>query len=259
MDLTSIIGLLGAVLVVIVTYIIEGGNPFTLLSHPQAILITAGGALIATVFGTPLKDVMTLPRIIIATFTEGARLNFLGMIELIGVMADKARREGLLALEEETRNITDGFLMKGIMMVVDGVDPHQIQEILRTSIEQMEKRHKKGYGFFEQAGGYAPTFGIIGTVMGLMGVLQDLTDPNATARKIAAAFLATWWGLASANLLFMPISAKLKAKSQAEVAYRHMLMEGVLAIQAGENPRVIRDKLSNFVPPSMVEGRGEGV
>ena len=256
MDLTSIIGIVGAAAVVILTLIIEGGNPAELVAHPQAIMITVGGSFIASVFQTPMDVVVQLPRFLIIAFTSHVKLEFLGMIELITTMADKARREGLLALEEETKSITDPFLESGIMMVVDGVDPNQIRAIMHTSINQMGERHKKGYSFFETAGGYCPTFGIIGTVMGLMGVLQDLSDPNSMAKKIAAAFLATLWGLLGANLIFMPIGGKLKAKSKTEIAYREMLMEGILAIQAGENPRVIKDKLSAYVPPKVIASAG---
>lgn len=252
MDLTSVIGLVGAAGVVILTLIIDGGSPLELIAQPQAILITFGGALIASIFSTPMDIVIKIPKFLIIAFTQHLNLDFVGMINLISTMADKARREGLLALEEETKNITDEFLGKGIMMVVDGVDPHQIHSIMEVSIDQMKNRHKNGYAFFEAAGGFSPTFGIIGTVMGLMGVLQDLSDPDVMAKKIAAAFLATLWGLLSANLIFIPIGGKLKAKSQTEAAYRNMLMEGILSIQAGENPRVIRDKLAGYVPPAMM-------
>lgn len=252
MDLTSIVGLIGAATVVVLTLVIEGGSPAELVAHPQAIMITFVGSLVAAVFSSPIDVVMQIPKVVIITFTQHVKLDFLGMIDLISTMADKARREGLLALEEETKSITDDFMQKGIMMVVDGVDPNQIRAIMEVSIEQMAERHKQCYGFFNAAGGFSPTFGIIGTVMGLMGVLSDLSDPNTMAKKIAGAFLATLWGLLSANLIFLPIGAKLRAKSLHEVAYRAMLMEGILSIQAGENPRVIRDKLSAYVPPKEV-------
>jgi chemotaxis protein MotA len=252
MDLTSIIGLVGAIIVVVLTIILEGGSPAELISSPTAILITVGGSLIASIYSTPLSIVTSLPKWFIIAFTERSKFNFIGMIEIISTMADKARREGLLALEEETKNITDEFLSTGINMVIDGVDPHQIHEILQNSIDQMAARHKKGAGFFATAGGFSPTFGIIGTVMGLMGVLQDMSNPDTMAKKIATAFLATLWGLLAANLVYMPTSSKLKEKSAIEVSYRHMLMEGILAIQAGENPRVIRDKLAPYVPPSVM-------
>ena len=143
------------------------------------------------------------------------------------------------------------------MMVVDGVDPEQVSAILETSIEQMRARHKQGIGFFTSAGGFAPTFGILGTVMGLISVLKKLDDPGALGASIASAFLATLWGLMTANLIYLPIAGKLKAKSEEEARNRYMQMEGILSIQAGENPRVVRDKLTAYLPPSEVKSEEE--
>jgi chemotaxis protein MotA len=165
-------------------------------------------------------------------------------------MADKARREGLLALEEESKKIPDPFLRQGIMLVVDGTDPAQVRQILELEIKNMEERHEIGINFFVTAGGFSPTFGIIGTVMGLISVLKQLDDPGKLAKSIAAAFLATLWGLLSANLIWLPIGGKLTLRSKEEVTYRHMLLEGILSLQAGENPRIIKEKLSTFLSPA---------
>jgi len=135
-------------------------------------------------------------------------------------------------------------------LLVDGVDPNQVRDILDKEIEHMVGRHREGSGLFLAAGGFAPTFGIIGTVMGLIGVLKQLDDPSSLAHAIAGAFLATLWGLLSSNLIFLPIGAKLKSKSDQETKYREMLMEGVLSLQAGENPRILREKLNTFLPPN---------
>jgi chemotaxis protein MotA len=178
---------------------------------------------------------------------------------MMAVMADKARREGLLALEDEAKKIEDPFLRKGIMLVVDGIEPAQVRTILELEIHNMEGRHALGYGFFNTAGGFSPTFGIIGTVMGLIAVLQNLSNPDALAESIAVAFLATLWGLLSANLIFLPIGGKLLAKSHEEVVFRRMLLEGVLSLQAGENPRLIREKLNVFLAPNARNADGKGV
>jgi chemotaxis protein MotA len=183
------------------------------------------------------------------TFQE-KKLDTTGTIEILVKMADKARREGLLTLEDEAKKVTDTFMKKGIMMIVDGTDPAQVREILETNIHHIRGRHKVGYSLFSAAGGFAPTFGIIGTVMGLISVLKQLDDPNKLAKSIASAFLATLWGLLSANMIFLPIAAKLKSKSEAELAYKNLIMEGILSIQAGENPRILREKLSAFLPPA---------
>ena len=142
-------------------------------------------------------------------------------------------------------------------MVVDGVDSEQVSAILETSVEQMRARHKHGIGFFTSAGAFAPTFGIIGTVMGLISVLKQLDDPSALGESIAAAFLATLWGLFMANLIYLPIGGKLKAKSEEEARNRYMQLEGILAIQAGENPRIVREKLNAYLAPGEVKGEGE--
>ncbi len=189
-----------------------------------------------------------MPGVIMKAFF-GGKYSAKSAIDQIAVMADKARREGLLALEEESKNIEDDFLRKGIMMVVDGTEPEQVRNILELDIRHMQERHAVRYGIFNTAGGFSPTFGIIGTVMGLISVLKSLSDPDSLAKSIAAAFLATLWGLMSANLIFLPLGGKLANKSHEEVAYRHMLLEGILSLQAGENPRLIRDKLLAFLPP----------
>ncbi len=249
MDLTSVGGLILTIVIIVVVMILDGGNPAELFAHPAAILLTMGGAAMATIVTSPMKLVTALPKIIVKAFVSD-KFDVEESIEVLVVMADKARRDGLLALEEESRNIKDEFLKKGVMMVVDGVDPSQVRAIMETQIEHMESRHRTGAGFFAAAGGFAPTFGIIGTVMGLIEVLKQLSDPDALAHSIAGAFLATLWGLLSANLIYLPIGGKLKAKSEEEASVRYMQLEGILAIQAGENPRVVRDKLNAFLAPN---------
>jgi chemotaxis protein MotA len=248
MDLATIVGFVAGLVILMTVMILDGGSPVELISHPAAILLIVGGSLAATTISSPLREVLKLPKLIVLAITQN-RFEPLEVIELITRMADKARREGLLALEDEAKKIKEPFLQKGIMMVVDGVDPHQVREILESSIRHMESRHKAGAGLFAAAGGFSPTFGIIGTVMGLISVLKQLDDPNKLAKSIASAFLATLWGLLMANLIYLPIASKLKARSEEEVQYRHMIMEGILAIQAGENPRIVREKLLAYLPP----------
>jgi len=236
--------------------ILDGGSPGELFAVPAAIILIFGGSLGATIITSPLKAVTKLPQFIIQAFTTKS-FDAKAMIELLTKLADKARREGLLALEEDSKKITDPFLRKGIMMVVDGVDPEQVASIMEGNIEQMRARHKQGINFFTAAGGFAPTFGIIGTVMGLISVLKQLDNPSVLGESIASAFLATLWGLLSANLIYLPISGKLKAKSEEEARIRYMQLEGILAIQAGENPRIVRDKLNTFLAPKEVSAEGD--
>jgi len=249
MDLTTLLGLIFGFGIVGIVMIMDGGSPAELFTHPSAILLTIGGALAAAIISTPLKSVLSLPKWLMLTFI-GPKLDPKNAITVLSKMADKARREGLLALEEESKKLTDPFLKKGVMLVVDGVDPVQVRAILEIEIHHMKERHEQGgINFFSAVGGYGPTMGIIGTVMGLITVLQELDNPGTLGPKIAAAFLATLWGIMSANLIWLPLAGKLRAKSEEEVAYRQLLLEGIQALQAGENPRIIKEKLSAFLPP----------
>jgi chemotaxis protein MotA len=252
MDLATIIGLVAGASTIVVVMILDGGSPAELFSVPQAILLIVAGSLSATFITTTMKGFMLLPKLIGLAMKQ----NNFGeeeAIETLARMADKARREGLLALEEESKKIKDPFLQKGIMLVVDGVDPAQVKAILQTQLYHMEERHAAGYGMFAAAGGFAPTFGIIGTVMGLISVLKQLDNPSMLAKSIASAFLATLWGLIVSNLVYLPLAAKLKGKDAEEVAYKNLLLEGILSLQAGENPRIVREKLQAFLPPAAVK------
>jgi len=252
MDLATIIGLGVGASIVIIVMIMDGGSPLELISHPSALLLIFGGSLAATTITASMETVKTLPKVIASAF-KVLKLDAYASIELLVSLAEKARKDGLLSLEEESKKIEDEFLQKGLMMVVDGLDPAQIRTVMETNIEQVRAQQRKGYSFFSTAGGFSPTFGIIGTVMGLIAVLKELDDPNKLAKAIAAAFLATLWGLLSANLIYLPLGGKLKAKSDEETHIRNMQMEGLLAIQAGENPRIVRDKLTSYLPPRLAE------
>jgi chemotaxis protein MotA len=256
MDLATAIGLIVGVVILAVVMILDGGSPAELFAVPQAILLIVGGSLSATLITVPLEIAMKLPKYM-GIAMMGKHFDHAGTIDMLTKMTDRARREGLLALEEESKNIKDAFTRKAIMLLVDGVDASQVRTIMETTIEQMSERHSHGYGFFTSAGGFAPTFGIIGTVMGLISVLKQLDDPAKLAGSIASAFLATLWGLLMANLVYLPIGKKLKSKSEEEVRYRVMIMEGVLALQAGENPRVLREKLGAYLPPEEGKAKAE--
>jgi chemotaxis protein MotA len=248
MDLTTIIGLVLGFVIVTVVMIMDGGSPAELFAHPSAILLTVGGALAATIISYPMKSVMLIPKWLMMAFM-GHKVHPDEVIEQLVKMADKARRDGLLALEEESKKINDPFMKKGIMMVVDGVDPAQVRAIMDIEIHHMHERHEEGINFFSSAGGYGPTMGIIGTVMGLIAVLQELDNPGSLGKSIAAAFLATLWGILSANLIWLPLAGKLKSNSNEEVLYRNLIVEGILSLQAGENPRIVREKLNAFLSP----------
>jgi chemotaxis protein MotA len=252
MDLTTIGGLVFGAILIGVVMVLDGGSPAELFAVPQAILLIVGGSIAATAITVPMDILMKLPKYL-AIATKNSHYDTAGTIDLLLKMTDRARREGLLALEDDAKKVTDPFMQKAIMMVVDGVDSAQVRAIMETTIENMQERHKLGYSFFITAGGFAPTFGIIGTVMGLISVLKELDNPGKLAKSIASAFLATLWGLIMANLIYLPIGTKLKLKDEEEAAFRTMVMEGVLAMQAGENPRILKEKLNAFLAPN-----GEG-
>lgn len=253
MDLATILGLVLAFVIITVVMVMDGGSPAELFAHPQAILLTVGGAFVATLISYPMKSLGLIPKWFILAI-KGHKAQPLTTIDILAKMADKARREGLLALEDEAKKISDEFLKKGVMMVVDGVDPAQVRAIMEIEIYHMQERHAQGINFFSAAGGYGPTMGIIGTVMGLISVLQELDNPGTLGKSIAAAFLATLWGILSANVFWLPIAGKLRANSEDEVAFRHMCLEGILSLQAGENPRIVKEKLSAFLPPKVRRG-----
>jgi chemotaxis protein MotA len=256
MDLTTIIGLVLGIGVIMTVMILDGGSPAELL-HLAPILLTVGGAVAASIIQFPLSEIKGLPKWFMLPFIS-PKVEPEHAIESITKMADKARREGLLALEEESKKVDDPFLRKGLMMVVDGVDPSQVRAIMDIDIHHMKERHEMGgIAFFSAAGGYGPTMGIIGTVMGLISVLQQLDNPGTLGPAIASAFLATLWGILTANVIWLPLAGKLRAKSEEEVLYRTLLMEGILALQAGENPRIVKDKLNAFLPPK-ARGGEEG-
>jgi chemotaxis protein MotA len=182
-----------------------------------------------------------------------------GRMDLLVSLADQARREGLLALDAKLGEIEDSFTRNALQLVVDGTDPEMVHAILEAEVDGMAARHAAGSAPFEKAGGFAPTMGIIGTVLGLVHVLQNLAAPSTLGPSISAAFLATLMGVGAANVIFLPIANRLKAISAEEVELRMMTLEGILSLQAGDNPRLVADKLMSYLPPAEREDEdGEG-
>ena len=247
MDPGTLAGIGLALAAVFISMILEGGNPAALI-EPSAMLLVFGGTFGAAMAGFLMKDT--------TGFVGVLKNALLGKIhtsdEAITTMVDfaqKARREGLLALEESAKDVDDAFLKKGIELAVDGTDPEELREILENEIASLKARHKVGAKFFADLGGFAPTLGIIGTVLGLIHMLENLKDPSSAGPAIAVAFTATLWGVLTANLFWLPMGNKLKRMSEAEVHHMELVLEGVLAIQSGANPRVIEERLLAFVAP----------
>ena len=247
MDLNLILGLVIGFGSLIAAFILEGGSPGALLALTAA-MIVFGGTIGATLIGLSRDEVRNIPRLLQVAFREKAPdLN--EAITTIVNYAVLARKEGFVRLEKELASVKDNFLRTALQLVVDGTDPEQTRNVLEQYIYATGERHHSGISLFEAAGGYAPTMGIIGTVMGLVHVLSNLSTPDKLGPSIAMAFIATLYGVSSANLLWLPIATKLKNKDARERLYQEMILEGVLSLQAGKNPTLIRSTLAAFLAP----------
>jgi chemotaxis protein MotA len=247
--IVAIVGLLGGAMM-------EGTSPMAFFNISAA-LIVLGGTFGVAMAGGGMESVKRIPALYKKAFSP--EITPLG--DRVGDMvrfAERARREGLLALEDDVAGVEDAFLQKGMQLVVDGTDPELVREILEAEIEGMTARHRAAVAVFDKAGGFAPTMGIIGTVMGLVHVLENLSKPATLGPSISSAFIATLIGVGSANVLYLPVANRLKALSEIEAEGRAMVLEGVMAIQAGDNPRVVTEKLLAFVPPDEREAAKEG-
>ena len=247
MDPGTLIGIVVGFAAIFIGMTMEGASLGSLI-EPSSAVIVLGGTIGATMAGYLLKDTTGLVGVIKSSLT-GKTHQPDGAIKAVVQMAEQARREGLLSLEDAAKSIEDPFLQKGIQMAVDGTDPDELREILDTEIIAMKARHKAGAKFFADLGAFAPTLGIIGTVIGLVHMLENLKDPATAGPAIAVAFTATLYGVMSANLLFLPMANKLKRTSELEAHHMELLVEGVLSIQAGANPRIIEQKLLSFLAP----------
>ncbi|MEV6600673.1 flagellar motor protein [Actinoplanes sp. NPDC051346] len=247
MDLASIVGVVVALIIVFVVQILEGGSPASILLLP-AMLLVFGGAFCAAMAGGVMRDALGIGNLLKKAFlAKVAPPNEL--VDDIVKLAERARREGLLALEDAVKTVEHPFLKRGLQLAIDGTDPEELHDILHAEIAAKKKADKAGMKILENMGGYAPTIGIIGTVMGLVHVLENLDKPETLGHAIAAAFVATLWGVLSANVIFLPLASRLTRLSGIEVDEMELVIDGVLAIQAGSNPRLVAQKLRSLLPP----------
>ncbi|MBP2650220.1 MAG: chemotaxis protein MotA [Firmicutes bacterium] len=248
MDLVTVGGLFVGICALLIGVVVEGGHLSGLVSLP-AFIIIFGGTIGATAIGFSVKELKAVPSMLRIAFFEQEQDSAL-LIKTMSKFAETARRNGLLALEDELVAIDDKFLLKGMQLVIDGTDAELVRNIMETELAFIQERHNKGASIFDAAGGYAPTMGIIGTVMGLVHVLGNLQDAEALGPAIATAFLATLYGIFSANIFFLPIAAKLKNRSSNQIIVYEIALEGILSVQAGDNPRIVEEKLEAFLAPS---------
>ncbi|HLI47752.1 MAG TPA: flagellar motor protein [Chthonomonas sp.] len=249
MDLATIIGLVLAWGALLGALLMEGGELRVMINLPAALLVF-GGTIGAAVISFRMNQIMEVPSILSIAFREKA-LELPDVIRQLVRLAEKARRDGLLSLEEESRRLHDPFLKRGLRLAIDGTDPELLRGVLETEIQLLQARHRAGESIFITLGGFAPTLGIIGTVMGLIHMLANLSDPGKMGPLIAGAFIATLYGVSSANLIFLPIANKLRMRSSEEALAREVMLEGILSIQAGDNPRLVEEKLKAYLAPRL--------
>ncbi|MEO3935418.1 MotA/TolQ/ExbB proton channel family protein [Dermatophilaceae bacterium Soc4.6] len=245
MDPAPAIGIAGGFVVVVVVNVMEGGNPMTLLAPPALILIFVTSILV-TIAGGTMADAKNAGSSLVRAFTGGVPPAS-DLVPTVVALAEKARKEGLLALEDSAKSVEDPFLLKGITMAIDGTDPEELRDILESEVYAKRAADRQGAKFWADAGAYAPTIGIIGTVMGLVHVLENLSNPGKLGHLIAAAFIATLWGITSANVIFLPLGSRLKRLSELECGRMEIAIEGIAAIQAGSNPRIVAQKLRSLL------------
>lgn len=230
--------------------ILEGGSPVELFTHPAPLVLVFGVTIAVGIMGLSGSDIKSVFKALIRAMAPKFQADTVGMYHQLVGFAETARRDGLLALEASAKEVTDPFVRSALEMVIDGTDEDVVSEVLSGDTASLVERHKVGQAFFTALGGYAPTVGIIGTVMGMMTVLQNLDKPETMGPSIAVAFLATLWGVGSANLIWLPIATKLKRLTAAEVSFRNMVIDGVLAIQSGATPRLVGERLKAHLSPA---------
>jgi chemotaxis protein MotA len=244
-DFSSIIGILIALIAVLGGQALEGGSPASLIQF-TSLAVVLGGTLGAVLLQSPFRQFllgMKMSRwILIPPLLDEA-----GLVHHIGAWSSISRKDGLLALDTHIEGIDDPFIRKGLQLLVDGIEPSVLKQILEVEIESFDDLHRQGARVWEAAGGYAPTIGILGAVMGLIQVMENLSDPAGLGAGIAIAFVATLYGVGLANLIFLPVANKLKALVSRQVLMREILVDGLVGIARGENPRLITGRLNGYL------------
>ncbi|HVP56622.1 MAG TPA: motility protein A [bacterium] len=251
MDIATALGLVLGVGAIVVSFIGEGGNILAVLKWP-AMLIVLGGTIGASTITTSLRTLLTVPTFLKIAFF-GKQPDPRELVQRIVKMAEKARRDGILALEDELNTVSNPFFKKAFHLAIDGTEGNALKDALETEMSYISERHKQGIGLFQKMGGFSPTMGIIGTVLGLINTLANTSDAGEMAVHIASAFIATLWGVGMANLVYLPLGDKLKHRHEDEMIVLELITQGVVSIQLGDNPRVIRTKLYSFIMPKLRE------
>lgn len=251
MDIASLVGLVVCI-VLVLWAIISGAGSVQMAVRSfvefQSMMITFGGSFLCVMAMCTLKDYLNGLKSFMLIFKVTAA-DMAGMIKKVIELSNVARKEGLLSLEEAANDLEDEFMKKGILLIVDGTDPDLVRSIMDTELVSIEGRHKKVIKFWEDLGAMGPAWGMIGTLVGLVNMLQNMSDPNSIGPAMSVALLTTLYGSILANWICAPVANKLKVNNETEMMLKEIMIEGLLSIQAGENPRVIEEKLKSFLPP----------
>jgi chemotaxis protein MotA len=255
MEIATPVGVVVAFAAVLGSFVMEGGNPAAMIQIPALLLVFLGtfGICVAS---NKMSDIGGIMKAFLRCILPGKKVDSAATVSTLMGFADIARRDGLLALEEKAKAVEDPFLKRGLELVIDGTDSEEVAEALEMEIAALRERHKVAAKWFADAGGFAPTLGIIGTVLGLVHALEGLSDPAGLGKAISSAFIATLWGVMSANLMWLPMANKLKRISAVEVSHRELVVQGILAIQAGVSPRAVGERLKSHLPPAVRENVG---
>lgn len=245
MDFLLPVGIILSIAAIIVGQALEGGHVGSILQF-TAFLIVIGGTFGAVMVNYPLPIFLKGFKLALGAVFTG-KIDYEGFISQLENFAQVARKEGILALESKLKDVKDPFLRRGLQYVIDGTEPATLEKILGIEMAYEEEREMLSAKVFESAGGFAPTVGILGAVLGLIHVMENLADPSKLGSGIATAFVATVYGVGSANLIFLPLAGNIKIKIRSRGVLKELIIEGLIAIATGENPRLLREKLEGFL------------
>jgi len=252
MDVATLGGLFVAGVLVIAS-ILMGGSGSWFINYPS-MMIVLGGTMGATLLAYPIGDVLSVFGVVKNVFLHRSH-SVSQLIPMISQVARKARQEGILAFESQLNQIEDPFLVRGLQMAIDGMEASAIEDVMSTEIIYLDERHKLGADIFTTMGTFAPAVGMLGTIIGLVQMLMQMEDPSQIGAPMAVALLTTFYGTLLANLLFLPVAEKLKTRSKQELLIKHLVLQGIISIQTGDNPRVVEQKLKAFLAPKMREAQ----
>lgn len=243
-NMLPIIGLVSGILLLVWAIMIAGN--IVNFMDPTSIIITVFGSFSALMISFPFKTLLNIPKVV-KNLLSDAEENRVELVNRFADLSKKARRDGLLALEDDLETISNEYMVEGLKMVIDGVEPDVIKDIMELKLDTTEKRHRTGQDVFEKWGELAPAFGMLGTLIGLVIMLSDLDDPAAIGPGMATALLTTFYGSLLANMIFLPVASNLALQTDEEMFTGEMILEGILQIQSGANPRILEEKLKTYL------------